>query len=53
MRETEKCALCGADTGEVADTPTYLRRHYVEGSGQLCENCYEEIAENKPWHNLA
>ena len=50
---TEKCALCGKDTGVRVDTPILLREHFIEESGQLCEDCYRELAKNKPWHNLA
>jgi hypothetical protein len=40
---TEKCASCGKETPYTIDTPIELRSHYVEGGGQLCEHCYNEI----------
>ncbi len=52
-RTTEKCALCAKDTGVRVDTPIFMRAHFIEGSGQLCEECYREMAKNRPWHNLA
>ncbi len=37
--EKEKCVLCGAETEYFRSTPIDKRKHYVEGSGQLCEDC--------------
>ncbi|WP_181362834.1 hypothetical protein [Sulfoacidibacillus thermotolerans] len=51
--KTEKCVLCEAETGVEVNTPWFLRKHYIENSGQLCDECYHEIAKNKPWHDLA
>jgi hypothetical protein len=43
LMETEKCVSCGIDT----KVPVYMhidyRSYYVEGAGQLCEKCYDEI----------
>lgn len=36
----ELCIRCGKPTPYHPNTPITLRRYYVEGSGQLCEQCY-------------
>ncbi|WP_018131664.1 hypothetical protein [Effusibacillus pohliae] len=48
----EPCVLCQQLTEIEKDTPSYMREHFIDGAGQLCEHCYEEIAQNKEWHNL-
>lgn len=39
-QEFELCIRCGKPTPYNIQTPITLRRYYVEGSGQLCEQCY-------------
>ncbi len=41
--ETEKCILCGDDTGVLANLPVDARKYYINGVGQLCENCYIKL----------
>lgn len=41
--ETERCVLCGNDTGVLVDLPADARKHYINGVGQLCEDCYIKI----------
>lgn len=41
--EREVCVLCRGDTGYRKTTPIAQRLYYVEGCGQLCEDCYAEI----------
>jgi len=36
----ERCIRCGKETEYDVSTPVTVRRWYVEGSGQLCEQCY-------------
>ena len=36
----EKCICFDKPTPYHHNTPITLRRYYVEGSGQLCEQCY-------------
>ena len=43
----EKCVVCGANTGYKFGTPINDRSFYVEGVGQLCQNCHYEIYEKK------
>ena len=38
--ETDKCVLCGADTGVKSSAPVDKRMYYVQGGGQLCRRCY-------------
>jgi hypothetical protein len=48
----ELCVLCGKDTHVTENTPSYMRENYIDQAGQLCSECYEDIAQNKEWHNL-
>ena len=36
------CVLCGVETKWPAGFTIELRSHYVEGVGQLCDQCSEE-----------
>ena len=39
----ERCAVCGAMTDVLADTPVSGRKCYVPGGGQLCRKCCIEL----------
>ncbi len=39
----EICTRCGKETEYDVGIPVTLRRYYVEGSGQLCEECWQEL----------
>ena len=41
--ETEKCILCGKDTYISVATPVTIRKYYLSGCGQLCEDCYHRL----------
>ena len=41
--EKELCIRCNKLTPYHPNTPITLRRYYVEGSGQLCPLCYQEL----------
>ena len=43
MEQKELCIRCGKPTPYHPSTPITLRRYYVEGSGQLCSLCYQEL----------
>lgn len=43
----EKCVICGADTPYKFSTPITQRRYYVEGLGQICQNCDYNIYNKK------
>ena len=40
MEQKELCIRCGKPTPYHPDTPITIRRYYVEGAGQLCEECW-------------
>jgi hypothetical protein len=46
-KEKEKCVSCGKDTSYTPDVNIDMRAHYVEGAGQLCKECYDNIYNNK------
>lgn len=39
----ECCVCCGTETNEDRTKNIYERSYYVEGAGQLCKECWEEI----------
>lgn len=39
--ETETCVICGKETNVLKTTHVDLRHNYIEGAGQLCEQCGE------------
>ena len=41
--QTETCINCGTDTQVSINKPVDVRYHYVEGAGQLCEECWNKI----------
>ncbi len=43
MNEKDRCVLCWKETEYTKDTPIEERQFYIEGSGQLCEECYREV----------
>ena len=45
----EYCILCGRLTEAAKDQPLSEREHYIEGAGQLCTECYQELYV--PRHN--
>ena len=45
--EKEVCTICGKCTEYCIDTPVSERIGYIEGSGQLCRDCYYEIYTKK------
>jgi hypothetical protein len=40
---TEKCISCGKDTGIPVNKDIDYRTTYIEGSGQLCSDCFKKI----------
>lgn len=45
IMETENCVVCGVDTKVPRNLHIDLRYHYVEGSGQLCKECWDVVYE--------
>lgn len=41
--ETERCILCGYDTGVLTNLPVDAKKYYIQGVGQLCEECYLKV----------
>lgn len=39
----ELCVRCGMATPYNQSTSITLRRYYVEGSGQLCQDCFQYL----------
>jgi recombinational DNA repair protein (RecF pathway) len=39
----EKCVSCGVETPHHFHEHIDYRYYYVEGAGQLCKNCYDNI----------
>lgn len=45
--DVEKCVFCGQKTNIKVTTPIKERYYYIEGSGQLCSDCYYEFYVKK------
>ena len=41
------CVLCGRMSGYKTDEPLVNRRFYIEGGGQLCEQCFYRVGMRK------
>ncbi len=42
-KQMDRCVLCWQLTDVPKNTPISWRKYYVQGQGQLCENCYYEL----------
>ncbi len=43
----ETCVCCHRKIRVVPDQPIEFRAFYIEGAGQLCYDCYQEIYGNR------
>ena len=43
LEEKDKCTMCNDDSVYDKTMPIDLRLGYIEGSGQLCLECYDKI----------
>jgi hypothetical protein len=43
MPKKDVCVSCGKETPYDIDTHIDLRHCYIEGAGQLCEECFSKI----------
>lgn len=43
ISQYESCILCGKNTGILQNTPVWGRQNYIEGCGQLCEECARKL----------
>jgi hypothetical protein len=41
--DTDFCVSCGIDTGVHKETHIDHRPFYIEGAGQMCKTCYDNI----------
>ena len=39
----DDCVSCHGNTHVVKHLPTHLRQHYIEGAGQVCEQCFNML----------
>lgn len=50
--DAEYCVFCKKETRYKRCDPIERRKCYVEGAGQLCDECYIEIYEKDTPHNI-
>lgn len=43
--EKDKCVLCGKETPYTKETHIDYRSGYIEGAGQLCNDCYNNDSD--------
>lgn len=43
----EKCVVCNKQTDVPINLNTNLRCYYIDGAGQLCEKCYNNLDDKK------
>ena len=41
--KVDKCVMCGAKTEYTKDPHIDFSNHYVEGAGQMCQDCHTKI----------
>ena len=46
-KEYEECIICHRKTTVEKDTDISLREHYIEGTGQLCRDCYLKLFDQR------
>lgn len=46
-KEMETCVLCNKVTEVPKDLHIDFRDYYIEGVGQLCQDCYFNLYENR------
>ena len=42
-RQVESCVRCGKKTDYTVADSVSVRYHYIDGAGQLCDECYKKI----------
>lgn len=47
----EKCVICDTETDVPVNLNTNLRSSYIDGAGQLCKKCYDNL-DNKKYIKL-
>ena len=54
-KEKDKCVVCDKDTPYNKEVNIDMRACYVEGAGQLCQNCWIDVYHTKftkDWYSL-
>ena len=46
MGMKERCVRCGKETEYDVETPITVRRFFIEGAGQLCEECWRKLYDH-------
>ncbi len=44
----ERCVLCHVVVDVPRTLPVTLRQYYVDGAGQLCQECYDKVYDGLP-----
>ena len=42
----DRCITCGVETPYHKDVNIEYRSHYVEGAGQLCKKCWDDLCSS-------
>lgn len=50
--KTEHCVLCHKPLDILQSTPIDRREYFIRGCGQLCADCYKEIAQDPRTEDL-
>lgn len=51
VRSFEKCVVCDTETNVPIYQHIDYRQYYIEGGGQLCKKCYDNL-DNKKYIRL-
>lgn len=47
LKNTDVCICCNKDTGVLSCANVDLRKNYIDGAGQLCDECFVGIYDKK------
>ena len=47
LKDTDSCISCNKDTGIPCYSNVDMRKNYVDGAGQLCDECFVGIYDKK------
>jgi hypothetical protein len=47
LSDTDNCISCNKDTGVPSCANVDFRKNYVDGAGQLCDECFVGIYDKK------
>jgi hypothetical protein len=43
LKDTDSCVFCNKDTGVPSCSNVDMRKNYIDGAGQLCDECFVRI----------